>query len=208
MDKSKVIIALYKANCIRIGRFKLTSGMISPIYIDLRALPSYPEIFRLIVKASKDVISNMNFDIVCGIATGGIPLATALAYEMKKPMIYIRKEAKGHGTQRLIEGDFRKGASVILVDDVATTGGTLIRAIKALKKEGLAVENAFVIVDREQGAREKLMREGVRLHYLVTLKEIVAYLNEKSLISREDYLKIMEYLGEGNVRWKGCDKNT
>mgnify|MGYP000288813244 CR=1 FL=1 len=200
MDEENVIYALYEIGCVKIGNFKLTSGMISPIYIDLRTLPSHPRIFRIIVRESINrVISRIDFNVVCGIATGGIPLATAIAYEMRKPMIYVRKKAKGHGMQKLVEGDYKEGVVVLLVDDVATTGGTLTRTIDILRDEGLIVKDAFVIVDRGQGAKEKLSEKGVELHYLMTLNEIVEYLNKRSLISREDYLRIIEYLGEANV---------
>jgi len=200
MDRENIIYALYEIGCIKIGSFKLTSGMISPIYIDLRTLPSHPKIFKSVVnEAISRIIGKINFNIVCGIATGGIPLATAIAYEIGKPMIYVRKKAKGHGMQKLIEGDYKEGAIVLLVDDVATTGGTLTKTIDILREEGLTVKDAFVIVDRGQGAKEKLSKKGVKLHYLMTLKEIVEYLNRRSLISKEDYLKITRYLGGANV---------
>ncbi|HFC49558.1 MAG TPA: orotate phosphoribosyltransferase, partial [Thermofilum sp.] len=93
--------------------------------------------------------------------------------EMKKPLIYVRKERKEHGTKKIIEGDFKPGAKVLVVDDVATTGGSILRAVNALRSAGLVVEHALVVVDRLEGAEEALSRVGVRLFSLVTLKDLV-----------------------------------
>lgn len=164
---------LWRIGAVQRGLFKLTSGRVSEVYVDLRKLPSHPAEFREVIGEMAKVASSIAADYVCGIAVGGLPLAAALAYELGKPLIYVRKERKEHGTMKLLEGDFEKNSLVLLVDDVATTGGTLAETCRILRGEGLRVEDALVVVDRQEGAGEALRELGVRLHSLTTLKKLL-----------------------------------
>lgn len=164
---------LWQIGAVKTGEFRLTSGKISNIYVDLRKLPSYPEAFRRVVQLMTEKAKQYSFDYVCGIAVGGLPLATAIAYEMSKPLIYARREKKTHGTMKQLEGDYVKGSKILLIDDVATTGGTLIDIIGLLRGEGLEVTKALVVVDRGEGAREALQSIGVSLDSLTTLESIL-----------------------------------
>ncbi len=132
MPSDELAISLYRIGAIKFGRFKLTSGIESPIYIDLRLAITHPSIYRQLVKSMADLLSGFNIDAVAGIETAGIPWASMVAYELGKGMIYVRKEAKEHGTARLVEGDLRQGMRVAVIDDVVTTGGSIIRAIRLL----------------------------------------------------------------------------
>ncbi len=167
---------LRRANCVKIGRFILSSGGESTIYIDLRAILSHPVEFKTLAELCAQSVKGIDFEIVAGVESSGIPLATALALIMEKPMMYVRKEAKFHGTQKLIEGDFLPGLRALVLDDVATTGSSLERAVSALRSEGLVIEDAFVVVDREEGARERLARLGVRLTSMITLSQLISIL--------------------------------
>ncbi len=162
--------ALYERGMIKFGRFKLTSGRESTIYVDLRPLPSYPDVFKEVVEL---LTSKVKEEVVCGIAVGGLPLATAVAYRLSIPLIYVRKERKEHGTKSLLEGYVKPGTRVLVMDDVATTGGSLLRAVEEVRELGGIVERALVVVDRRQGADEALQRYGIRLESLTTLPEIV-----------------------------------
>lgn len=185
---------LYEAGCIKIGDFTLSSGLRSPIYINLKSLPSHPRAFKRVVRMLVAAIRNRDFDAVCGLALGGVPLATAVAYEMGKPLLYVRKEEKGHGLKTLIEGEPRDGIEAVLVDDVATTGGTLARGVRVLREHGIEVKEAIVVVDRLQGARETLRDLGVGLSSLITLPQLVEVLHSEGLLPPCHYERIKSYL--------------
>lgn len=187
---------LFEEGCIKFGEFKLTSGITSPIYIDLRVLPSKPDLFKWIVDLLIKEASKLRFDAVCGIETASIPLASVIGYVLEKPMIYVRKEAKSHGLKRLIEGSYAEGWRILLVDDVATTGGSLLRAVRALRDSDLMVEEAIVVIDRGQGASKRLSSEGVELRSLAKLIQLVDSLRQLGLISESTYRNVTEYLGE------------
>lgn len=116
--------------------FTWTSGIKSPIYCDNRLLISYPDAVNTVVLAFKEMTEDMDFDVVAGTATAGIPWAAFLAYELDKPMIYIRKKPKEHGTKSQIEGVMKKGQKVLLVEDLISTGGSSLSAVEAIRKEG------------------------------------------------------------------------
>jgi orotate phosphoribosyltransferase len=167
---------LRSANCVKIGRFILSSGGESTIYIDMRSVISHPREFRALVELCARRIRALDFEMLAGVESSGIPLATALALIMEKPITYVRKEQKAHGTRKLIEGDFALGMRALIVDDVATTGSSLEKAVSALRSEGLVVEDAFVVVDREEGAGERLEKLGVRLYSMITLSQLTSLL--------------------------------
>lgn len=186
---------LYETGCIKFGVFKLSSGKVSSIYVDLRILSSFPKEFKTIVKLSSQIINRVNFDIIAGVAVGGLPLATAIAYELNKPLIYVRKTVKDHGTGRLVEGVIRKGVKALIVDDVATTGNSLVRTINILRENGAKIDHAFVVIDREQGSREKLRKMGIELLSLATLREVIKELYTRKRIDYETYVKVLSSLG-------------
>ncbi len=176
MDKEELILKLYELGLIKIGRFKLSSGLESNYYIDLRELVSYPRLMKSIALMIYDLAkTRYRFDVVAGIATGGIPLASFISCIHEIPMAYIRRERKMHGMQKLIEGNVAS-KKVLLVDDVATTGGSLEDAVKTIREFKGEISFAIVVVDREQGALERLGKLGVELLSLVKAREIFSVL--------------------------------
>ncbi len=188
----------YRVGIIRFGKFKLSSGIESPYYIDLRRLYSFPDLaFKVINELIK--IINVEYDAVAGVATGGIPLAAYIAFTKRIPLGYVRVERKSHGMESKVEGVL-EGRKVLIVDDVATTGQSLLTSAKALKALNASVVAAAAVVDREQGAREVLASEGVKLYTLITVTEIFNVLLKEGLIDNATYREVMEYTLRFKVR--------
>ncbi len=185
-------VFLYEKKIIRFGDFTLASGKKSPYYIDLRLVPSFPIQYRKMIKGLQNIIAEgvgfENFHSLVSVPTGGLVVAASLANEIVKPLIYVRKEAKEHGTGKSVEGVTCQDMKLLMIEDVVTSGGSVINAIKSIKEEKMIVTDAYAVVDRMEGATEALQAEGVKLHSLLTIKEIAESLYEQKLIS-EDVLK-------------------
>ncbi len=192
--------SLVKTQALKFGVFTLTSGKMSSYYIDLRLVPSYPTIFKKIVGMYKDVIMNhvklSSFDAICGIPTSGLVFATAIALSLGKPLIYVRKEAKPHGTQRNIEGFVKPGGRVLLVDDLITTGTSLITSRELIAAEGCETTDAVVLVDREEGGVQNLEKVGVKLHSVAKVTELARELYDNNIISEGEYKAVLKQIGK------------
>jgi orotate phosphoribosyltransferase len=196
--KIEICKILNKIGALQFGAFRLTSGKMSPYYIDLRIVPSFPDAFQKICEFYVDFIKNevqsKNFERIAGIPVAGIPFASLIAYSMKKPFLYIRKGVRLHGRQRRIEGILAPGDRVLLVDDLITTGISLGNAAKAISAEGGVVTDAAVLLDREEGGEEKLSKSGIRLHALLNVSEIVQKLYEIEAIDEEQLKTILRQI--------------
>ncbi len=194
-------VFLHKNDILKFGDFTLANGKNSPYYIDLRLVPSYPVEFRMMIKAMQNLVSDRvgldAFDTWASVPTGGLIIASALAIETVKPVIYVRNKAKDHGTAGRIEGRIIEGARAIMVDDVATTGMSVVHGIRALKDVNLRVEDACVIVNRMEGAAKELESEGVRMHSLTDIVQIAEILVGEELVSPEILGKIRERIDSG-----------
>jgi uridine monophosphate synthetase len=161
--------ALLEAGCIKFGEFTLKSGLKSPIYIDLRQIISFPELLSQVGAAYLPLLKGLHFDRIAGLPYAAIPIATAISLQSGTPMIYPRKETKEYGTKAEIEGLYKAGETVVVIDDLATTGGSKFEAIDKLTAAGLVVRDVVVLVDRQSGAKEALEQAGYRLHAVVTI---------------------------------------
>jgi orotate phosphoribosyltransferase len=177
---------LYQKGIIRFGDFTLASGKKSSYYVDLRIVPSFPHQFRHMIKHLQNTISKEigldSFDAIASVPTGGLVIASALALETVKPLVYVRSQAKNYGTGKLVEGIVTEGMKVLVVDDVATTGGSVINGIKELRKAGAIISDAYVIVNRLDGAQDSLQQEKVKLHHILDILNIAKILAEAKLI--------------------------
>jgi orotate phosphoribosyltransferase len=191
-EKAELSRILNKIGAIKFGTFKLTSGRTSPYYIDLRIVPSFPEAFKrvcdLYIKLLEKELGATKFERIAGIPTAGMPFASVVAYHLKKPFIYIRPRVRLHGRERRIEGVIMPGDRVLLVDDLVTTGLSLRKAAKAVRAEGGLVTEALVMLDREEGGKDRLIKDNIKLHYLLTAREAAQKLYELGTIE-EDQLK-------------------
>ena len=185
---------LYKNDIIKFGNFTLASGKDSSYYIDLRLVPSFPHEFRKMIKSLQNLIIEKigldNFESFASVPTGGLVITSALAIEVVKPLIYVRNKPKEHGTTKSIEGKTSVGMKVVMVDDVITTGTSVLNGIKQLKESGLSVSDTFVIINRLEGADKAFNDIGVRIHQLTDILEITNILFQEKLISEEIFEKV------------------
>jgi orotate phosphoribosyltransferase len=193
--KTELCRALHRIGALEFGVFKLTSGRTSPYYIDLRIVPSFPDAFQRVcdvyVKLIKEELGKEGFDRIAGIPTAGIPFASLIAYQLRKPFLYIRQLTRLHGRERRIEGLIMPGDRVLLVDDLITTGGSIRKAAKAIRAEGGVVNHALVLLDREESGKQRLSEDNISLHYLLTASEAAKRLYEVGAIDDEQLKTIL-----------------
>ena len=187
---------LHKIGALKFGTFKLAGGKMSPYYIDLRIVPSFPDAFREICHLYTNLINTTvgekNFDRIAGVPTAGMGFASVIAYNFKKPFFYTRPRMKTHGRERRVEGILMPGNRVLIVDDLITTGKSLIQAVTVIRAEGGVVNDAVVLVNREEGGKEKLASRDVALHYLLDASEAADKLFEIGAITEEQLETIMK----------------
>ena len=152
---------LEKYQAIKYGDFTLTSGKKSSYYVNVKAAYTNPEVLRTIAKEMGKFAKG--YDRVAGMELGAVPLAVAVSIETGIPFLMIRKQPREHGTKSRIEGAMNKGEKVLIVEDVATTGGSLVQTLQAIRDEGGTVDLAVVVVDREEGGEAAMKDLGVRL---------------------------------------------
>jgi len=191
---------LQQKGIIKFGDFTLASGKKSSYYVDLRLVPSYPQEFRKMVKYLEDEIAQNigldKFDSIVSVPTGGLIIASALAMEIVKPLIYVRSKPKDYGTSKMVEGEIHEGMTVVMIDDVATTGGSVVNAIKSLKKVNIVIKDAYVIVNRMEGAEESLLKLGVKMHSVLNILQITESLYEQNLIDENILEKVKNQIGK------------
>ena len=191
---------LHENEIIKFGDFTLASGKKSSYYVDLRLVPSYPQKFRRMIKyLEKEIEESIgldNFDSIVSVPTGGLVIASALAIETVKPLIYVRSKPKNYGTLKMIEGKTHQGMTVLMIDDVATTGGSVVNAIKSLKDANISVKDAYVMVNRMEGAHKALEDLGVKLHSILDILKISNALHEQGIIDKDTLTKVKNQVEE------------
>ncbi len=185
---------LLAAGCVRFGQFTLKSGLVSPVYIDLRQLASRPDLLAEVAGAYIPLLKDLRFDRMAALPYAALPIATAISLQSGWPMIYPRKETKTYGTKADIEGEFEPGMRVVVIDDLATTGGSKFEAIEKLASANLEVRDVVVLIDRQSGAAEALSAAGYRLHAVLTLTALLDYWEATERIPADQIKAVRDFL--------------
>jgi uridine monophosphate synthetase len=199
MDLKKIVFKLHEIGAVKFGEFKLKSGILSPIYIDLRLLISYPELLKEVAELFWQKIKDLKFDLIIGVPYTALPIATAVSLEEKIPMIIRRKEVKDYGTKKAIEGVYKQGQKCLVIEDLVTSGASVFETIEPLEKEGLKVSDIIVLIDREQGGKKHIEEKGYHLHSLLTISQVLEILVEKNKIDQAMYQKTINFIKNNQV---------
>ncbi len=199
MHVKQLIHKLYEIGAIKFGTFTLKSGIVSPIYIDLRITISNPRLLVSIAEEMRNLVKGHPFDLVCGVPYTALPIATAMSIQHNIPMVMRRKEKKEYGTGKLIEGIFTKGQRCLVVEDVITSGKSIFETLEPLQQEGLVVEDIVVLVDREQGGSKHLTDKGYRLHSVCTITSVVNTLLEEGKINSAMAASVLEFIQKNQI---------
>ncbi len=189
-----LVLILHDIGAIRFGQFTLHSGRISPIYLDLRLLASFPAALRQAAAAYRPMLEQLSFDLLAATPLAGLPIGTAISLAMNIPLIYSRGTTKSYGTGKHIEGSWSPGQTAIVIDDLITSGDSLLQGIHILREAGLQVTDTVVLIDREQGGRATLAEQGYNLHSAVNMSQLLAILEEKERITVAQRIEVLEAL--------------
>lgn len=193
--KAELCTLLTRIGALKFGTFTLSGGKLSTYYVDMRIVPSFPEAFKTVENVYMNLAENDvgldSFARIAGIPTAGVPFASVLAYLLHKPFLYVRQEAKSHGRERRVEGILHPGDKVLVVDDLVTSGGSLLNAVDAIISEGGLVENALVLIDREEGGKEALKSKKISLSSIASMSEVAKLLYSKEVITKHELSSIL-----------------
>lgn len=205
MNKSEFILKLKKTGAIKFGKFTLKSGVISPFYLDLREIISYPKVLNGVVELLVEKVKNLKFDLIAGIPYTALPIATLVASKLNKPLIYIRKEEKSYGAGGKIIGKFQRGDNCLIIDDLITTGASKIESAEEFERVGVTVKNFVVIIDRSIQGKIDLAKRNYKLHSLISLNDMVDVLKKNNLISNGKIIEIQNFTSKPKI---SSEENT
>ena len=199
-NREQLAVELLNIGAIKFGNFRLKlheknpDAPLSPIYIDLRLLRSFPDVIDSAVFVYRDLSKDFLFDVYADVPTAATPIVAILSHTTRIPMISPRKEEKKHGTKVPIDGVFKLGQKVLLVDDLITNAASKVETISVLEENGLSVSGVIVLIDREQGGKAELEKNGYTCRAAFRLTELLEFYCRTGLISRDDYRRTMDYL--------------
>jgi orotate phosphoribosyltransferase len=195
VSASSLAEALFKVGALRFGRIRLPNGKVSPYDLDLRLVPSYPEIYTTVLAAYVELMEGIGegaYDVIAGVATAGVTISAPLAVMLRKPMVYVRKEEeKNRGPGKLVEGAAERGSRVLIIDDLVSTGRSVALAAAALKREGYRTRDVAVMVDRLEGGRQYLAANGLELKSFTNIGDLVKALHRSKLVTKARVEEVM-----------------
>lgn len=176
MNYKPLILSLYQIGAIKFGDFTLKSGKKSTIYLDLRQIISFPDVLRAVAETIWQQVNGYPVDVICGVPYTALPIATCISLKQEIPMVMRRKEPKEYGTKQRIEGTFKTGQHCLIIEDIITTGSSILETAEDIEIAGLKVKHVGVLINREQGGKENLQQRQYSLHAAFTLKEVLSTL--------------------------------
>jgi orotate phosphoribosyltransferase len=199
IDRESLVIGLFEIGAVQFGEFLLKSGETSPIYLDLRLLVSRPGTLKRVAHTLQAVVADLKFDRLACIPMAGLPIGVALSLAMDCPLVYPRMQVKTHGTGKEIEGTFKAGDRVLVIDDVISLGTSKLESIAVLEAAGLKIKDMAVLIDREMGGTQQLAEKGYTVHSALTLTNILEILHQRRKISRKQMQAVQDWLQERRV---------
>ncbi len=197
-DLHSLILALPDLGAVQFGDFTLASGKQSPFYIDLRLLVSRPTVLAMAAKAYATILAGIEHDRIAGVPYAALPIGTAVSLEADVPLVYPRKEAKAYGMGKQIEGAWDPGDRIVVIEDLITSGGSIVKSVEAMREAGMVIEDAIVLIDREQGGVENLAAAGIRVHSVFKLDQILDVLVAHGRLSEEKRAEVLAFIGSGD----------
>lgn len=194
----QLILELHEVHIVDFGQFTLKSGLLSPYYIDLRLLVTFPHLLELVADVMWEKIRLKPFDLIAGIPYAALPISTAISLRYNRPLIFTRKEAKSYGKGKMIEGIYHKGQYVVVVDDVISDGMSKFETFKPIEEEGLKVSQVVVLLDRGQGGPKTLKDAGYECTTITSMDEVLDVLYRHGRISREQLIDCQIFMSQSS----------
>ncbi|MCE2706631.1 MAG: orotate phosphoribosyltransferase [Proteobacteria bacterium] len=194
MNQSQLVLALFDHNLIKFGEVTLKSGEVTYIYADMRAAISYPVLFKDICDKFSDKIKSLKYDFICGVPYSALTFASAIAYAKAIPMLLKRKEAKEYGLKKILEGEFIPGQTCVLIEDVITTGSSILETIEVLNEHELKVTDICILIDRHQGGKKRLQGLGYKVHSIMNIVNVIDILHDNKRIDDTEKFKALSCL--------------
>ncbi|KAL0811673.1 hypothetical protein ABMA28_009121 [Loxostege sticticalis] len=199
MSLQELAVQLFDAGAVRLGDIEAKIGRRTPVYFDLRVVVSHPRVMAAVAEHLQRLASEISHDLLCGVPYAALPFTAVMSVNTEVPMIMKRKETKLYATRKLIEGVYHKNQTCLIVEDVVTSGGSLLETVRTLRDEQLNVTHAVVVLDREQGGASVLKANGVELRSLFTLKNLIKILRDAGRITDDtveiisDHIKVCQF---------------
>lgn len=196
-QKKELALDLHNIGALKFGNFTFKSGIVSPMYIDLRLFVSYPKTLKKVTKLYAEQLASLKYDRLAGVAYAALPIAGAVSLEIERPWIFMRKEAlkKAYGLEKSLEGEYKQGETVVMIEDLVTKATSLLEAIPAIEEHGLVIKDAVVLLDYDKGGGENLKAKGYKLHAFMTVRELVDIMKDEGKIDAVKHRQCLEFLG-------------